>query len=187
MRVKHVFILAASGLILLVSGAFAFSLYDIVAGASASGSNPSAAARNLDFSGIGPTAGARVAVTDISGSDFGPTVSTASIYPAPLGSARCWIKQGRVQPGQSPAFKVKVRDTAGESVSAVPVAFSIFGETGVTGSDVVPSSALTGASAIASTIVTVGSLTDAAGFVQVQAVAGGGANTVVCQAVILVR
>ena len=184
MRPRGLF-LATTGIVVvaILAALVAFSFYELVAGASASGSAKPRAAGDLDLS----SQATGVAPTDTGGSSLGATAASSSIYPAPLGSARCWMKQGRVQPGQSPEFKVQVRDTAGQNVAGVPVAFAIAGQTNVTGSTVSPVGASTATGGIASTTAAVGSLTDTAGFVQVSAVAGGGSNTVSCQAVILVR
>jgi hypothetical protein len=183
MRLKAALILSATGgVIALLAAAFGFSLYDFVAGASASGSAQPAAARDLDLSNLGADA----AGTDSGSTGFGEVVASDSIYPPTLGSARCMVKGGRVKPGQSPEFKVQVKDTAGHTVAGVPVTFSIVGEANVTGSTVSPDGGETATSGMASTTVAVGSLTDTAGFVQVLAEAVG-SNTLCCQAVILVR
>lgn len=162
---------------LMAAGLFAFFLYDLVAGPSDNGSST---ARDINL----PSPPAEPSPIDEGGESAG---GGYPVYPAPLGSARCWLKQGRVQSGQSMEFRVQVRDTSGSAVSEVPVTFSIFGETGVTGSTLSPSSGVTATGGIASTTVTVGSLTGTSGFVQVLAVAGGGSNSLSCQAVILVR
>ena len=186
MRLKGLLVVATAGGLIVLAAAFAFSLHDFVTAASVSGPAQPATARDLDFSDLGGAVGADPTRT-INDLNLQAAVATSSIYPTPLGSARCWVKQGRTQPGQSVAFHIQVRDSAGQSVVGAPVAFSIALETNVSGSGVSPSATSSGASGSASPTVTIGSLSPPAGFVSVQALAGGGSNTVSCQAVILVR
>ena len=174
------FFLATTGIVAvaILVALSAFSFYELVAGASASGSAKPSAARDLDLS----SQAAGVAPTDTGGSSLGATAESFSVYPPPDGSARCWVKNGRVQPGQSTEFKVQIRDAAGQAVNGVSVTFTAT-PVNVTGG-VSPAGAVTAGGGIASTTVAVVSLSGPAGLVYLHAAAD---SSLACDALIRVR
>ena len=203
----------AGGLVLLLAAAFAFSLYDVVAGDPGSGSVQPAAVRDLEFSdtaiapdpGIGAGSALQPAVRNELGDTpclpQGPPPGRPGqppgppphgppcpIYPSIVASATCQVTAARVEPGTEVVFTVNVRDTAGRPISSAPVTFAIVGEENIGRSALAAESATSGPDGRASATLATGRLGDSSssGIVVTKAAVVVGDETVSCLGSVIV-